>query len=153
MTYVEYNQYVTPWTDERIALLKQLHAEGKSATITANELGCTRNSVIGKWHRLGLEKRQSKIRMNIPGHPRAARKPRVFTTKRLPEWIEEPQFFDPTEYDLNIPQDQRRTILSVGAQECRWPIDPPEGERFFCGGSVAQEKPYCPAHCRVAFRR
>ena len=44
------------WTDERVELLKKLWSQGLSASQIAAELGggVTRNSVIGKVHRLGL---------------------------------------------------------------------------------------------------
>ena len=43
------------WTEERIIELKQLWAEGQSASKIAEKLGgVTRNAVIGKIHRLGL---------------------------------------------------------------------------------------------------
>ncbi|MEX6508036.1 GcrA family cell cycle regulator [Jiella sp. M17.18] len=46
------------WTDERIALLKQLWTEGLSASQIADRLGgVSRNAVIGKVHRLKLESR------------------------------------------------------------------------------------------------
>ena len=46
------------WTDERVALLKQLWTEGLSASQIADRLGgVTRNAVIGKVHRLKLESR------------------------------------------------------------------------------------------------
>lgn len=50
------------WTEDRIATLKRLWADGKTATEIAAELGGTsRNAVIGKAHRLGLEARPSPI--------------------------------------------------------------------------------------------
>jgi GcrA cell cycle regulator len=44
------------WTDERVELLSQLWAEGRSASQISLALGAglTRNAVIGKVHRLGL---------------------------------------------------------------------------------------------------
>jgi len=43
------------WTEKRVARLKQLWAEGRSANAIARELGnVTRNAVIGKVNRLGL---------------------------------------------------------------------------------------------------
>src|SRR5674476_1361862 len=46
------------WTDERVALLTKLWADGLSASQIAAELGgITRNAVIGKVHRLGLSGR------------------------------------------------------------------------------------------------
>ena len=45
----------TSWTAERIEILKQMWAEGRSASEIAQELGgVSRNAVIGKAHRLGL---------------------------------------------------------------------------------------------------
>lgn len=46
------------WTDERVEKLKELWAEGISASQIAKVLGgVTRNAVIGKVHRLGLSNR------------------------------------------------------------------------------------------------
>lgn len=42
------------WTDLNISRLKILWAEGYTATMIAGELGCSRNAVIGKIHRLKL---------------------------------------------------------------------------------------------------
>lgn len=42
------------WTSERVATLRALWVEGKSAREIAAQLGCTRNAVLGKLHRLGL---------------------------------------------------------------------------------------------------
>lgn len=47
------------WTDEQVALLRTLWESGLSATAIAEKLGCTRNHVIGKVHRLGLSSRSS----------------------------------------------------------------------------------------------
>ena len=47
------------WTDQRVADLRRLWAEGLSASQIARRLGnTTRNAVIGKVHRLGLASRQ-----------------------------------------------------------------------------------------------
>ena len=44
------------WTEERIDRLKAMWAEGSTASQIADELGgVSRNAVIGKAHRLGLE--------------------------------------------------------------------------------------------------
>ncbi|MEM0923790.1 MAG: GcrA family cell cycle regulator [Pseudomonadota bacterium] len=46
------------WTDDRVEKLKELWAEGMSASQIAKSLGgVTRNAVIGKVHRLGLSNR------------------------------------------------------------------------------------------------
>lgn len=54
---------MTTWTDDRIDALKRLWAEGKSASEIAGQLdGPSRNAVIGKAQRLGLESRPSPIK-------------------------------------------------------------------------------------------
>ena len=61
------------WTDERIERLKAMWAKGATASQIADELGgVSRNAVIGKAHRLGLEQRPSPVK---PGDEDKAKKP------------------------------------------------------------------------------
>ena len=51
------------WTEERIDRLKKMWQEGATASQIADELGgVSRNAVIGKAHRLGLEARPSPVK-------------------------------------------------------------------------------------------
>lgn len=74
------------WTDERIDTLKRMWDSGMTATQIAEELGgVSRNAVIGKAHRLGLQSRPSPVKANeakaapaAPAEPRpAAPEPRA----------------------------------------------------------------------------
>jgi GcrA cell cycle regulator len=61
------------WTEERIDRLKKMWADGATASQIADELGgVSRNAVIGKAHRLGLEQRPSPVK---PGEEKENRKP------------------------------------------------------------------------------
>ena len=63
------------WTDERIDRLKELWTQGMTASQIADELGgVSRNAVIGKAHRLGLQSRPSPVKANEaqPAAPAAA---------------------------------------------------------------------------------
>ena len=53
------------WTDERIERLKEMWTRGMTASQIADDLGAvSRNAVIGKAHRLGLQPRPSPVRPN-----------------------------------------------------------------------------------------
>ena len=60
------------WTEERIERLKKMWHDGATASQIADELGgVSRNAVIGKAHRLGLEQRPSPVK---PGDEKEAKK-------------------------------------------------------------------------------
>jgi hypothetical protein len=57
---------LTAWPDERTERLKVLWAEGaSSATVIGRELGMSRNAILGKVHRLGLESRAIEPRPKV----------------------------------------------------------------------------------------
>ncbi|WP_129791212.1 GcrA family cell cycle regulator [Sphingosinicella sp. CPCC 101087] len=61
------------WTDERIERLKTLWSQGVTASQIADELGgVSRNAVIGKAHRLGLQSRPSPVKPNEAEQPAGA---------------------------------------------------------------------------------
>jgi len=63
------------WTDERIDRLKELWSKGMTASQIADELGgVSRNAVIGKAHRLGLQSRPSPVKPNEVPAPKAKAK-------------------------------------------------------------------------------
>jgi len=52
-----------------------------------------------------------------------------------------------------IPLGQRRTLLELNEDTCRWPIgDPGSADFFFCGGQSLTGLPYCAHHSRVAYQ-
>jgi GcrA cell cycle regulator len=149
------------WTDERVELLKKLWSEGLSASQIAAELGgITRNAVIGKVHRLGLSGRAKSPSSAAPRprKPRAAQmlrmaRPAMRGNTALAQAFEVELEPEPVPYDNVIPLTQRRTILELNEQTCRWPIgDPGSTEFFFCGGPCMAGLPYCAYHSRVAYQ-
>src|SRR5579871_1803814 len=150
------------WTDERVELLKKLWADGLSASQIAAELGgITRNAVIGKVHRLGLSGRAKSPASAAP-RPRKARahshmlrvsRPSIRGNTALAHAYELEQEPEPQHIDNIIPLGQRRTILDLTEETCRWPIgDPGSAEFFFCGGQTITGLPYCGYHSRVAYQ-
>jgi len=69
------------WTDERIERLKAMWTKGATASEIADELGgVSRNAVIGKAHRLGLEARPSPVKPGEdlkPSAPAAPKQPKA----------------------------------------------------------------------------
>ena len=122
------------WTDERVALLKQLWGEGKTAAEIAKELGegVTRNAVIGKAHRLKLSNRVSPIQQNDNvKQEEPQKKPEVIKVK---------------------PKGGVK-LADLKERMCRWPVgDPKEADFHFCGCQVTTGLPYCAEHAKIAYQ-
>ena len=73
---------------------------------------------------------------------------------RYPTWViaASPYVEDPA-LDAAIPVPQRRTLLELSGQTCRWPVgDPAFPDFFFCGGATHDAHPYCRDHCARAYQ-
>ena len=150
------------WTEERVADLKRLWAEGHSASQIAKQLGgVTRNAVIGKVHRLGLSGRATPSRP-VKRPPRLARpkpqvirkngtttvvKPAPLPSVALPE--EKAAQLEPQK----LPNGDFVTVVNVKDTMCKWPIGDPADPAFsFCGRKAADGSPYCAHHAKMAFQ-
>jgi GcrA cell cycle regulator len=72
------------WTDERIERLKKMWSDGATASQIADELGgVSRNAVIGKAHRLGLDARPSPVKPGEEKEKKAA--PAAASAKAAPK--------------------------------------------------------------------
>ena len=73
------------WTEERIERLKSMWTEGATASQIAEELGgVSRNAVIGKAHRLGLESRPSPVKPGEEKEKKAKAAPAPKAAKPAP---------------------------------------------------------------------
>jgi GcrA cell cycle regulator len=55
--------------------------------------------------------------------------------------------------DPNIPHSEKKTVGTVLADDCRWPIGDPSSRDFhFCGKRKKDGSPYCDFHARQAFQ-
>jgi GcrA cell cycle regulator len=149
------------WTDERVEQLKKLWTDGLSASQIAAELGgVTRNAVIGKVHRLGLSGRAKSPSSAAP-RPRKPRQTHMLRVSRgsirgntaLAYAYDLDVEAEPEPIENIIPIGQRRTLLELNEETCRWPIgDPATQDFFFCGGKPISSLPYCAYHSRVAYQ-
>ena len=138
------------WTDERIERLKEMWAGGSSASAIADELGIeSRNSVIGKVHRLGLPGRRKSSVSKTPrakiNRTRPFRMPPIRPAKTPVLTTREKEFI------LGKPC---TTIFELTDSTCRWPIDNPGRipAFLFCGEEPVEKLPYCKCHARMAYR-
>ena len=158
------------WTDERVETLKTLWREGLSASQIANKLGgVSRNAVIGKVHRLGLEGRAK------PNSPKKVEEP---AAQAAPEPAsapaEEPSAPEPKptvveaandagtpadaanaegDDDVVVPIPRRLKLTELTERTCKWPIgDPMHDDFHFCGNEADEGRPYCEYHSGLAFQ-
>ena len=59
----------TDWTPLKVLALIALWNEGLPTSAIGNRLGVTKNAVVGKVHRLGLQRRPDPIPQKKPHHP------------------------------------------------------------------------------------
>src|SRR3981081_1603865 len=127
---------VLTWSDDRVEQLKKLWEAGLSASQMAAELGSvTRNAVIGKVHRLGLSGRAKSPSSSAP-RPRQARASGHMTRgagrqRRGDKALAYDYQEDPEPELIEIPVEQRKTLLQLNEKTCHWPVGDPGSTEFF----------------------
>ena len=139
-----------PWDDNNVSKLRELWDQGLPTAQIGKLLGFTKNAVVGKAHRIGLERRPSPIRRTaVKPDRKKARSPIIpklnFEVKKN-EVKENPvhqQTFQPLVKNLFTKSVKRG---------CEWPEGHPDESDFkFCGKERFEDKPYCIDHCAVAY--
>ena len=114
------------WTDDKVNMLTKLWLKGATTAEIAKKLGLSKNSIIGKVHRLNLETRPSPIKLN----------PKKIVKKSKPV----------------VHKQERVGIMELKLNTCRWPVgDPTDDDFHFCGKNTVMGKPYCAQHCAMAY--
>ena len=146
------------WTDERIAQLKSGWEGGMTASQIAEQLGegVTRNAVIGKAHRLGLEARPSPVKpAEDSGAAPAASTATVSTGPSVaPHVPATPMAPRPlAKKPVRNGKTAKTSLLDLNEKVCKWPIGHPGDSDFhFCGKASQAGFPYCTEHCLVAYQ-
>jgi len=168
------------WTDDQIAQLRQLWAEGHVTREIARRMRLTPNAVIGKSHRLDLPGRPSPIRragVRREYVPVAARCPLV-TLSSLPS-VNSPMVvpaptkaatpftlaaggqtvpayvpFPPSPRTPKAPEKAalREPTPSPTLRECQWPVTSAR-PWLFCGDPTKLGSSWCPHHHAIVFQR
>ncbi|MEY3267472.1 MAG: hypothetical protein RL480_232 [Pseudomonadota bacterium] len=148
------------WTDERIAQLKAGWEGGKTASQIAEQLGegVTRNAVIGKAHRLGLESRPSPVKAGEDTEAavvtRAATVAPVPPAAAAPPAVAAPVAARPVaKKPVRTGKAAKTSLLDLNEKICKWPIGHPGDSDFhFCGKPSQAGFPYCTEHCLQAYQ-
>lgn len=143
------------WPDEMVEELTKRWDAGESASTIGKAINKTRNSVIGKAHRIGLAgrtrawKNDDKIVKISVRKPRM-RKPITFGSQAV---ALEPINKKP-EIEIVVPQ--ITSIFDLNAVVCHWPIGEVGSPEFgYCGRPICFQgnSPYCETHYQRAYKR
>ena len=150
------NKMYSPWTDERLELLKKLAAEGFSNAVIAAELGLTRNAVIGKRARediptvnpcggptIEVEKRSIRARQARERRAALHLKPHWSYHSRKVVSLPKPPFGDIVPLNVNL--------IDLESNHCRYPTDErgENGLMLFCGHPQQKDSSYCECHRKL----
>ena len=139
-----------PWDDNNVSKLRELWDQGLPTAQIGKLLGFTKNAVVGKAHRIGLERRPSPIRRTaVKPDRKKARSPIIpklnFEVKK--DGVTENQVHQQTFQPL-----VKNLFTKSVKRGCEWPEGHPDESDFkFCGKERFEDKPYCIDHCAVAY--
>ena len=139
------------WTQDKIIRLTQLWSAGElSAAEIGRELGCGKNAVVGKAHRLGLQKGVVTGFENVVVYPqiKSAQRPQP-QVKPKPKVKTEPQLDAETFVEVDeatlLAIDEAFSVLSNNG--CRYIHGfPSDNAMRFCGRSIKEGSSYCVEH-------
>ena len=136
------------WTEERVAKLKELWGKGKTASQIAEIIGgISRNSVIGKAHRLNLsakiKTRTATSNQNFESSLQENNKIKRGRKSKFKSLIIEKDF---------EPENPKQ-LEELDENSCKWPIGHPDEKSFyFCGRSSLKDFSYCKLHVLYAYQ-
>ncbi len=151
------------WTPELIKDLKKLWNKGLTTVEIGNRIGMSKNAVVGKAHRLGLEGRPSPIKREKKKEHTAVHTPKKVVAKQTikPETESsilppEPVFEAEPIVETPVVSKKRKSkgvhLIDLKPTSCRWPEgDPKDADFRFCGQECVAGKIYCEEHCAVAY--
>lgn len=153
------------WNEEAVEELKRMWERGMTTGQIAKALNVTKNSIIGKVHRLCLTARPSPIKKAEPADEnnckeknKAVKQVQKQAKEKAPSVRKEkepakqaqksaPQVTAPvTTEATHIP------LVKLDNHTCRWPLGDPRDEDFcFCGKKIKTGQTYCEEHSAVAY--
>ena len=130
------------WTDEKTAKLRTLWAQGISATQIGKRLGISKNSVVGRAHRIGLPGRPSPIKQ---GGKHADRREDYIRRKCSQVAVQGIVTAPATQDTPEQPKPSR-----ARSEPCSW-VEGKAGAWRYCDEPSEPGRVYCDDHCAVAY--
>ena len=136
------------WTEEMVEGLQQMWTEGLTANEIAKRLGVSKNSIVGKVHRLCLKARPSPIK----------KKDDEIEEKEIEPSVVEEIKTEENEPIVEVKNEKKHKngnhvkLVDLDSHTCRWPLGDPRDEDFcFCGKKVRMGQTYCEEHAAMAY--
>ena len=138
-----------PWDDNNVTKLRELWDQGLPTAQIGKLLGFTKNAVVGKAHRIGLERRPSPIRRTAVKPDRKKARSPVMPKLNFEAKLEEQS----ENTDNTVFQPVVKNLFNTNVKRgCEWPMGHPDETDFhFCNKDRFEDKPYCLEHCTVAY--
>tara|TARA_B100001287_G_C22673418_1_gene526447 strand:- start:1953 stop:2420 length:468 start_codon:yes stop_codon:yes gene_type:complete len=138
-----------PWDDNNVTKLRELWDQGLPTAQIGKLLGFTKNAVVGKAHRIGLERRPSPIRRTAVKPDRKKARSPVMPKLNFEAKLEEQS----ENRDNTVFQPVVKNLFNTNVKRgCEWPMGHPDETDFhFCNKDRFEDKPYCLEHCTVAY--
>ncbi len=149
------------WTDEAVEELKKMWDRGMTTGQIAKALNVTKNSIIGKVHRLCLTARPSPIK-KLPNkevskpNPQTKQSSPIKTAKKKHQATEDIPVKEVSDAVLtSLPAEETNIpLIKLDNHTCRWPLGDPRDDDFcFCGKRVKTGQTYCEEHAAIAYVR
>ncbi len=137
------------WTDEKVAKLKELWGNGKTASQIAEIIGgISRNAVIGKAHRLNLS---AKIKTRTATSNQNFEN--SFNEKNVKIKRNRKSKFKSLIIEKDFEPENPKQLEELDENSCKWPIGHPNEKSFyFCGRSSLKDFSYCKLHLLYAYQ-
>jgi GcrA cell cycle regulator len=145
---------MSEWTSEMIERLRILWDEGHSTQQIANRMGVSKNSIVGKAHRLDLVSRPSPILERGSGAKpkRQVIRGGIVAGSTLPP-LSSASLRPIAVRPIALPKHEPEVVrFTRKLTPCCWPIGTPGTRNFhFCDAASVPSKPYCVEHARIAY--
>ena len=136
------------WNQQKVEDLKKLWNDGVATSRIGEQLGFTKNAVIGKAFRLGLERRQnSRKKISQPASFSSTTLYRETSSSSSSISVKKEPIRRREKFSF------KKSIVGTGNfRSCQWPIGDPLEEGFhYCGDQNIPTKPYCIEHFKKAY--